>query len=106
MWRMGSAGRHAAACATLAHKRCVKAVRQTAMTADGRTVIAACDEGTVWRWDLVDVKKDFKSGAGAGEKKRARTEKEKDDATDEGVDDGVDGGDVTGATGDTIEILD
>lgn len=106
VWRMGSAGRHAAACATLAHKRCVKAVRQTAMTADGRTVIAACDEGTVWRWDLVDVKKDFKSGAGAGEKKRARTEKEKDDATDEGVDEGVDGGDVTGATGDTIEILD
>ena len=103
VWRMGGAGvAHSAASATLAHKRCVRAVRQTAMTADGRMVIAACDEGTVWRWDLVDVGVGG-AGSGVGEK-RARPGK--DDETDENVDEGVDGGDVAGATGDTIEILD
>ena len=104
MWRMGGAGvAHTAASATLAHKRCVRAVRQTAMTADGRMVIAACDEGTVWRWDLVDVGVGG-AGSGVGEK-RARPGKD-DDETDENVDEGVDGGDVAGATGETIEILD
>ena len=105
VWRMGGAGvAHSAASATLAHKRCVRAVRQTAMTADGRMVIAACDEGTVWRWDLVDVGVGGGAGSGVGEK-RARPGKD-DDETDENVDEGVDGGDVAGATGDTIEILD
>ena len=110
VWRMGGVGgghaAHATASATLAHKRCVKAVRQTAMTADGRIVIAACDEGTVWRWDLVDA---GPSGGGSvGGEKRARTEKDDANEDEKGRgDEGVDGGDVvTGASGDTIEILD
>ena len=89
----------------MAHKRCVKAVRQTAMTADGRIVIAACDEGTVWRWDLVDA---GAGGGSVGGEKRARTEKDDANEDEKGRgDEGVDGGDVvTGASGDTIEILD
>jgi polycomb protein EED len=52
VWRMHA--RNTAASATLVHKQCKKAVRQTAMSADGKTVIAACDGGSVWRWDLID----------------------------------------------------
>ena len=37
--------------ATLSDRRCAKAVRQTAIARGGRTVLAACDGGTVWRWD-------------------------------------------------------
>ena len=36
---------------TLAHPRCVAAVRQTAWSSDGRVLIAVCDDGTLWRWD-------------------------------------------------------
>jgi hypothetical protein len=31
-------------------------VRQTAISADGNTVLAVCDEGTVWRWDFAEYK--------------------------------------------------
>ena len=37
--------------ATLSDRHCAKAVRQTAIARGGRTVLAACDGGTVWRWD-------------------------------------------------------
>jgi hypothetical protein len=27
-------------------------VRQTALSFDGRTMLACCDDGTIWRWDV------------------------------------------------------
>lgn len=41
---------------TLSTKECKKAVRQTAISADGNMVLAACDDGTVWRWDFAEYK--------------------------------------------------
>lgn len=36
---------------TLFHMKCNSAVRQTSFSRDGNTLVAACDDGTVWRWD-------------------------------------------------------
>ena len=44
--------------AALSDKHCTKAVRQTAIARGGRTVLAACDGGTVWRWDYVEAPKE------------------------------------------------
>ena len=44
--------------ATLSEKSCKTCVRHTAICDDGKTVLAACDGGTVYRWDWVpDVAK-------------------------------------------------
>lgn len=32
-------------------------VRQTAVSYDGSTVLAACEDGTIQRWDLVQIGK-------------------------------------------------
>ena len=39
---------------SLAHSKCVSAVRQTAWSADGQLLITVCDDATVWRWDRVN----------------------------------------------------
>jgi WD40 repeat protein len=36
----------------LFHRKCHKPVRQTAFSPDGTSVIAVCDDATVWRYDL------------------------------------------------------
>ena len=40
--------------AQLGDRNCKTAVRQTEISPDGKTVLAACDGGTLWRWDFVD----------------------------------------------------
>jgi hypothetical protein len=59
--------------AALSDKHCTKAVRQTAIARGGRTVLAACDGGTVWRWDYVEAPK----GAETKELLGAANEKKK-----------------------------
>eukprot|EP00051_Salpingoeca_urceolata_P009516 m.115383 g.115383 ORF g.115383 m.115383 type:complete len:118 (-) comp16342_c0_seq2:47-400(-) len=36
----------------LDHKKCTKTIRQTCFSADGRTLLAVCEDGSVWRWEL------------------------------------------------------
>ncbi|XP_030850530.1 polycomb protein eed-A [Strongylocentrotus purpuratus] len=38
-------------CATFTHPKCVSAIRQTALNPSGNILLAACDDGTIWRWD-------------------------------------------------------
>jgi len=35
------------------HPKCTSAIRQTALSKDGRILLAVCDDGTLWRWDHV-----------------------------------------------------
>ncbi|KAF6035703.1 EED [Bugula neritina] len=41
----------------LQHPACTTAVRQTSFSPDSKTLIACCDDGTVWRWDLIQSAK-------------------------------------------------
>ena len=52
LWKIDS--RPPALAAQLGDRNCKTAVRQTEMSPDGKTVLAACDGGTLWRWDFVD----------------------------------------------------
>jgi len=36
----------------LTHSQCTNTVRQTAISHDGRTVLAATEDGSIWRWDV------------------------------------------------------
>lgn len=36
---------------TLVHAKCTSPVRQTTFSKDGEILIAACDDGSIWRWD-------------------------------------------------------
>ncbi|XP_052241311.1 polycomb protein EED-like [Dreissena polymorpha] len=40
-----------AKCSVLTHNKCYSAVRQTCFSPDGETLLAVCDDGTIWRWD-------------------------------------------------------
>ncbi|KAK2148975.1 hypothetical protein LSH36_473g03022 [Paralvinella palmiformis] len=42
-----------ARCTVLSHAKCSTAVRQTHFSRDGTTLIAVCDDGTIWRWERV-----------------------------------------------------
>lgn len=35
----------------LIHLKCNSPVRQTAFSRDGKILVAACDDGSIWRWD-------------------------------------------------------
>jgi polycomb protein EED len=39
--------------ATLTLPQCRHPVRQTAFSPDGRTLLYACDNSTIWRWDII-----------------------------------------------------
>jgi len=41
----------------LSHPRCINTIRQTSISKDCSTIIAVCDDGTVWRWRRVDENK-------------------------------------------------
>ncbi|GAB0097073.1 Polycomb protein esc [Sergentomyia squamirostris] len=40
----------------LSHPKCTTAIRQTAFSRDGDTLICVCDDGTIWRWDRITKK--------------------------------------------------
>lgn len=37
--------------ARLKHKTCKTSVRQTAVSFDGKVILASCEDGSIWRWD-------------------------------------------------------
>ncbi|KAJ0264589.1 WD40 repeat-containing protein [Hirschfeldia incana] len=38
----------------LSHKQSKSVIRQTAMSTDGNTILAASEDGTIWRWDAIN----------------------------------------------------
>ncbi|KAF2555744.1 hypothetical protein F2Q68_00017067 [Brassica cretica] len=38
----------------LSHNESNSLIRQTAMSTDGNTILAASEDGTIWRWDAID----------------------------------------------------
>ncbi|XP_073114095.1 polycomb group protein FIE1 isoform X4 [Elaeis guineensis] len=39
--------------ARLAHAQCKSPIRQTALSFDGSTILSCCEDGSIWRWDVV-----------------------------------------------------
>jgi len=39
--------------ARLQHAQCKSPIRQTAISHDGSTILCCCDDGSMWRWDVV-----------------------------------------------------
>ncbi|CAK9225721.1 unnamed protein product [Sphagnum troendelagicum] len=39
--------------AKLSHSQCKSPIRQTATSYDGSTILCCCEDGCIWRWDLV-----------------------------------------------------
>ncbi|VVA98962.1 unnamed protein product [Arabis nemorensis] len=37
----------------LSHTQSKSVIRQTAMSVDGSTILACCEDGTIWRWDVI-----------------------------------------------------
>ena len=37
----------------LKHPKCVSAIRQTALSRNGKVLLCVSDDATVWRWDRV-----------------------------------------------------
>jgi polycomb protein EED len=52
VWRVGAHPPSLVGANALGHKTLTAAVRQTDVSRDGRTVLAGCDGGEVWRWDF------------------------------------------------------
>ncbi|XP_052809921.1 polycomb protein EED-like [Mya arenaria] len=53
IWDMDTEDPNQAKCTILTHNKCYSAVRQTCFSPDGETLLAVCDDGTIWRWDKI-----------------------------------------------------
>ncbi|XP_069103147.1 polycomb protein EED-like [Argopecten irradians] len=53
VWDIDTEDPTAARCTVLSHNKCFTAIRQTAFTRDGSTLLAVTDDGSIWRWDKV-----------------------------------------------------
>ena len=42
-------------------------MRQTAVSHDGSTILACCEDGTIWRWDAISMQHPSDDGAQADE---------------------------------------
>ncbi len=40
----------------LSHPKCTTAIRQTAVSRDGGTIVCVCDDGSIWRWDRQSIR--------------------------------------------------
>lgn len=38
-------------CKVLTHPQCTTAIRHTAFSRDGSTLMAVCNDGSIWRWE-------------------------------------------------------
>ncbi|EEF39534.1 fertilization-independent endosperm protein, putative [Ricinus communis] len=41
--------------ARLSHNQSKSPIRQTAMSFDGSTILSCCEDGTIWRWDVIST---------------------------------------------------
>ncbi|KAL0274788.1 UNVERIFIED_CONTAM: hypothetical protein PYX00_002829 [Menopon gallinae] len=55
VWDLDVTDPNLAKCTTLSHPKCTSAVRQTSLSRDGSVLVCVCDDGTVWRWDRINV---------------------------------------------------
>ncbi|XP_033739421.1 polycomb protein EED-like [Pecten maximus] len=53
VWDIDTEDPTAARCTVLSHNKCITAIRQTAFTLDGSTLLAVTDDASIWRWDRV-----------------------------------------------------
>lgn len=51
VWEMTTPDPRMVRPSTLSHPRCTAAIRQTAFSRDGGTLIGVCDDATIWRWE-------------------------------------------------------
>ena len=94
VWRVGVHPPTLVGANALGHKTLTAAVRQTDVSRDGRTVIAGCDGGEVWRWDFATPNEERRRGEGEGRGGRGGAGGGPEEGGKEGAEDGREGVEV------------